>query len=111
MFRRTGGYAGPGGYAICSEGGVEHHSEIHVIEWDINDTNTLYSGTDGGVHKTTNLNTNFVRCVNLNNNYLTYQYYHINMINDEGDDYVIGGAQDNATTIEVLVQVEITNRQ
>lgn len=68
MFKRIGGYAGPGGYAIYSEGGVEHHSEIHVIEWDINDTNTLYSGTDGG-------------------------------------------AQDNSTTIEVLVQVEITNRQ
>ena len=80
MFKRIGGYAGPGGYAIYSEGGVEHHSEIHVIEWDINDTNTLYSGTDGGVHKTTNLNTNFVRCVNLNNNYLTYQYHHINMV-------------------------------
>jgi len=99
MFKRIGGYAGPGGYALYSEGGVEHHPDIHAIEWDINDTNTLYSGTDGGVHKTTNLNTNFVRWINLNNNYLTYQYYHINMINDEGDDYVIGGAQDNGTTI------------
>jgi len=99
MFSRIGGYRGPGTYALYNEGGVSHHPDIHAFAWDLNDDSIMYSGTDGGVHKTNNVNSNFVQWVNLNNNYLTYQYYHVNMLNQVGSDYIIGGAQDNGTTI------------
>ena len=99
MFSRIGGYRTATSYALYNEGGVSHHPDVHAVAWDLNDTNTLFSGTDGGVHKTTNLNTNFVSWQNLNNNYLTYQYYHVNMLNKLNSDYVIGGAQDNGTTV------------
>jgi len=51
------------------------------------------------VHKTTTISSNFVKWENLNNDYLTYQYYHVNMVNEAGDDFIIGGAQDNGTTV------------
>ena len=97
-FFRMGGYRGPTTYALYNEGGVDHHPDIHAIAWDLNDTNILYSGTDGGIHKTLNVN-GIVSWINLNNNYLTYQYYHVNMLNKENSDYILGGAQDNGTTV------------
>jgi len=97
-FKRIGGYAGVNGYGIYKEGEVEHHPDIHSLVWS-KDGTTFFTGTDGGVHKTTNISSNFVQWQNLNNDYLTYQYYHVNMVNEEGNDFVIGGAQDNGTTI------------
>ena len=97
-FKRIGGYAGPGTYGKYSEGGVDHHPDIHAVAWDLNDKKVMYSGTDGGIHKTNDVSSNFVRWENLNNNYLTYQFYHVNMLNKVGSDYILGGAQDNGTT-------------
>tara|TARA_R110002050_G_scaffold149883_2_gene276539 strand:- start:481 stop:3243 length:2763 start_codon:yes stop_codon:yes gene_type:complete len=99
MFQRIGGYISPASYGIYNQGGVKHHPDIHAIEWDPSDFKVLYSGTDGGVHRTSNINAFFITWENLNNNYLTYQYYHVNMVNEAGNDFIIGGAQDNGTTI------------
>lgn len=99
MFSRIGGYRGPGTYALYNEGGVAHHPDVHALEWSTTNTNTLYTGTDGGVHRTANINAAFTIWENLNNNYLTYQYYHVNMVNEANNDFIIGGAQDNGTTI------------
>jgi len=99
MFSRIGGYRGPGTYAIYNEGGVNHHPDVHALEWSTSNANTLYTGTDGGIHRTININAPFTIWQNLNNNYLTYQYYHVNMTNVANNDFVIGGAQDNGTTI------------
>ena len=98
-FTRIGGYRGAGTYALYNEGDVNHHPDIHALTWSITDSNVFFTGTDGGVHKTNNINSNFVQWENLNNNYLTYQYYHVNMVNEAGNDFIIGGAQDNGTTI------------
>ena len=97
-FKRIGGYAGVSTYSIYNEGGVEHHPDIHSLIWS-QDGTSFYTGTDGGVHKTTTISTNFVKWENLNNDYLTYQYYHVNMVDEAGDDFIIGGAQDNGTTV------------
>ncbi|WP_088324589.1 T9SS type A sorting domain-containing protein [Polaribacter tangerinus] len=94
-FKRIGGYKDANGYELYSN----HHPDIHAVAWGLTDSNILYSGTDGGVHETTNVSSETVSWNNLNNNYLTYQYYHINMMNESGSDIVIGGAQDNGTTI------------
>ncbi|NJM79781.1 MAG: hypothetical protein HC854_09450 [Flavobacterium sp.] len=60
--------------------------------------NVLLSGTDGGIHRTNNINAASVAWTNINNNYQTYQYYHVVMDPLSGSDGVLGGAQDNGTT-------------
>jgi len=100
MFTRIGGYASPAGYAIYNVGGTEHHPDIHSMVFDPSDSpnfNTLLSGTDGGIHKTTDVTASSVAWINLNNNYQTQQYYHIAIDPLSGSDFVLGGLQDNGT--------------
>lgn len=97
--RRIGGYKNNEGYSLYNAGFVNHHPDIHAIKFDMNDSKILYSGTDGGVHKTEDITQSSVTWSNLNNNYQTYQYYHVNMLNESGSDFIIGGAQDNGTTV------------
>ena len=40
-FARIGGYADNHGYALYSVGGVNHHSDIHVLEFDPEQEYTL----------------------------------------------------------------------
>lgn len=98
MFSRIGGYRNNAGYALYDIGGTTHHPDIHVLTFDPNNPNTLISGTDGGVHKADATQAS-VAWTNLNNNYQTYQYYHVAMDPQSGKDVVIGGAQDNGTTL------------
>ena len=76
---------------------MKHHPDIHALVYDPNNANILFSGTDGGVHKTTDINVDQVAWQNLNNNYITYQFYHIAMDPTTGSNFVMGGAQDNGT--------------
>ena len=98
-FVRIGGYDGPSTYALWNNGGgTNHHPDVHALEFNPFNPNALFSGTDGGIHKTIDLNAATVGWTNLNNNYQTYQYYHVNIDPLAGSDGVIGGAQDNGTT-------------
>ena len=97
IFTRIGGYANNTSYMTYDVGGVKHHPDIHVLAYDPNDSNILFSGTDGGVHNTTNINADQVAWESLNNNYLTYQFYHIAMDPMQGSNFVMGGTQDNGT--------------
>jgi hypothetical protein len=97
--RRIGGYKNNEGYGLYDAGFVNHHPDIHALKFDKNNSTILYSGTDGGMHKTTDVTQSSVAWENLNNNYQTYQYYYVNMLNETGSDFVIGGAQDNGTTV------------
>ena len=97
-FERIGGYNDNSSYNLYEMGGDTHHPDIHALEFDPNNTNILFSGTDGGVHRTDDVTANTVTWTNLNNNYQTYQYYHVAM-DPGGTNAVIGGAQDNGTTI------------
>lgn len=101
-FDRIGGYDSANSYALWNNGGgSEHHPDIHALIFNPFNNNTLFSGTDGGVHRTDNIvsttaaNTPWV---NLNNDYQTYQYYHVTIDPLSGSDIIIGGAQDNGTT-------------
>lgn len=98
-FTRIGGYKNNAGYNFYDEGNVDHHPDIHVLQFDPNNYNTLFTGTDGGVHKTVNITQSPTVWENLNNNYVTYQYYHVDLDPLTGSNIVIGGAQDNGTTI------------
>jgi len=96
-FDRIGGYAVAGGYAQYPN----HHPDIHALTFNPFNNNELISGTDGGVHKTTNINatggTFPITWTSLNNNYQTQQYYHVAIDPQSGSDYVLGGLQDNGT--------------
>ena len=96
-FLRIGGYANNMDYSIYSVGGVEHHPDIHALEFDPNNNDILFSGTDGGVHKTTDITAASIEWASLNNNYVTYQFYHVDLAPTMGSNFVIGGAQDNGT--------------
>lgn len=97
-FIRIGGYASSTSYALWSQGGVEHHPDIHALVFNPFTPAVLFSGTDGGVHKTNNIaSASFINWINLNNNYQTYQYYHVAIDPQAGSNIVIGGAQDNGT--------------
>ena len=99
-FSRIGGYATAGGYSLYSVGGTEHHPDIHSLVFDPTDSpnfNTLFSGTDGGIHKTTDVTAGSVAWTSLNNNYQTQQFYHVAIDPQTGSDFVLGGLQDNGT--------------
>jgi hypothetical protein len=98
-FVRIGGYANNLSYALYSVGGTEHHPDIHALVFDPNNNNKFYSGTDGGIHSTPDITAGAIPWTNLNNNYQTYQFYHIAMDHTTGSNAVIGGTQDNGTKI------------
>jgi len=90
---RIGGYANTSGYALYNN----HHPDIHALKFGPADNNLLFSGSDGGVHAADIFQT-FPNWVSLNNNFITYQYYHVAMKQEAGVNDFVGGAQDNGTT-------------
>lgn len=100
MFSRIGGYLNNTGYSLYATfPGDTHHPDVHELHFDPNNADILYSGTDGGVHKTTDITDFTVKWTNLNNDYLTYQYYFVAIDPLSGSDIIVGGAQDNGTTV------------
>ncbi len=97
-FSRIGGYKDRFGYATYDFGGTEHHPDIHALVFDNQNPDMLFSGTDGGVHKA-DVTSTLVTWQSLNNDYRTYQYYHVAMLQKSGSNFIIGGAQDNGTTV------------
>ena len=97
-FVRIGGYLSPASYAIYNVGGTEHHPDIHDLIFDIADPDILISGTDGGIHEA-DVTAGSVAWTNLNNDYQTYQFYHVGIDPLSGSDLVIGGTQDNGTNV------------
>lgn len=97
-FEQIGGYNGIQAGLYTTANGDIHHPDIHELVFDPFNTNVLFSGTDGGIHRTDNVDENVVDWVNLNNDYQTYQYYDVFLDQAEGSNLVIGGAQDNGTT-------------
>ncbi|MFT6971516.1 MAG: hypothetical protein ACJAXX_002088 [Roseivirga sp.] len=79
-----------------------HHPDQHALAFYPSDANKMLSGSDGGVHRTTNNlaegSTNPVAWQSLNNGYLTSQLYAIDYYPfNRGDDLLVGGMQDNGT--------------
>lgn len=68
------------------------HSDIHDITFDINDSDRLYAGTDGGVYRSLNGGTT----MEIVENMPLSQFYHISV--DDAEPYnVYGGLQDNGS--------------
>ncbi len=97
-FLRIGGYRNNSSYALYDLGGGDtHHPDIHDLVFSPFNNDLLLTGTDGGVHSG-DVTSPIVGWTNLNNNYQTYQYYHVAIDPQSGSDLVLGGAQDNGTT-------------
>lgn len=70
------------------------HVDQHAIAFDPSDSDVMYFGCDGGIYKSTNGGESFL---NLNNSFLTTQFYS-GFANSASDSSVaIGGLQDNGT--------------
>jgi hypothetical protein len=91
---RIGGYNSPANYALYPNS----HPDIHTLVFANGDNNTLYAGDDGGIQKA-DITGGAVTWTPLNNNYVTYQYYHADLVPTGGSDILVGGAQDNGTTL------------
>lgn len=74
-----------------------HHPDLHTVTFDPVNPDIIISGSDGGVHAG-NLNTHPIVWENLNNNYITFQYYHVALSPRAADPRAIGGTQDNGTS-------------
>ncbi|WP_109831978.1 FlgD immunoglobulin-like domain containing protein [Reichenbachiella versicolor] len=108
LYRSTDGFSSSnnttliGGYE--EEGSAElyenHHPDQHAIVFYDSDENKMLSGSDGGVRVTENNLEEEVKWTNLNNGYLTSQFYSIAISKDEGSEFVLGGIQDNGTYIK-----------
>jgi hypothetical protein len=97
-FIRIGGYNSATSYALYDTvGGDPHHPDIHAMVFNPFSNAVLFTGSDGGIHKTNNVTAVTVDWTDLNNNYQTYQYYHVALDPMSGSDIVIGGTQDNGT--------------
>ncbi len=92
--RRIGGYNSSANYAQYPNS----HPDVHAFLFAPGDNNTLYVGDDGGIRKG-DITAGTVSWTPLNNDYVTYMYYHIDILPGSGQDILVGGAQDNGTTI------------
>lgn len=90
---RIGGFTNTSGYAQL----VNHHPDIHVLTFKPSDVTKLFCGDDGGIQMT-DISAAAPVWTSLNNNFYSYQYYHVAIKQEAGLDDFIGGAQDNGIT-------------
>jgi photosystem II stability/assembly factor-like uncharacterized protein len=79
---------------------TNHHADVHTLLFSKNNYNILYTGSDGGVHKTNDNMSDNVVWQSLNNGYFTTQFYAVAI--DHGKSLnrqIIGGLQDNGTLL------------
>ena len=86
----NGSISRDGGKTFKSLGNM--HPDIHDIIFDINNSDIIYSGTDGGVYRSWNGGTTFEIVENLP----LSQFYHIS-VDNETPYNVYGGLQDNGS--------------
>jgi len=86
----SGSISKDGGKTFKSLGNM--HSDIHDIVFDINDSDRMYAGTDGGVYRSWNGGVTMEIVENLP----LSQFYHISV--DDAEPYnIYGGLQDNGS--------------
>lgn len=88
-----------GGYAKVNKIVLynNHHPDQHVIVFDPNNNNRVFSSHDGGVSVTEDITADSVSWTSLNNGYNVTQFYTVSLHPDAGDDRIIGGTQDNGS--------------
>ena len=72
------------------------HADKHYVEYDPNNPNVMYIGSDGGVAKCTNAQDKVLEFTDANRGYITTQFYGVSFTRDGR---IIGGTQDNGSWI------------
>lgn len=112
-FRRVGGYGG-GFFPNLQTASPypNHHPDVHYIAYAPGNNNTLYTASDGGIHKSSTTDiVDTVRWTPLTNELQTLQYQFINIIPDTDAAWIIGGSQDNGTQANLDVPADRTHLQ
>jgi hypothetical protein len=77
-----------------------HHPDLHRAIFSRTRPNVLFTGSDGGVHRTDAVRADSVTWSPLNTGYTTTQFYSVAIDRaTAGDPTVVGGMQDNGTSI------------
>jgi len=75
----------------------KHFPDQHLIVFDPNNPNLMYSMNDGGIHKTNDITATQVSWTELDGNFAVTQFYRAAISNTAGDYRMIGGCQDNGS--------------
>jgi len=92
-YKRIGGYAAPVGY----DNYLNHHPDLHTGTFLPGSNIIYYSGSDGGVHKTSDITATTVSWTSLNTGYNTSQFYSLSLAPESASNVMMGGMQDNGT--------------
>jgi len=102
-----------GGYAKANNVSqyTAHHPDQHILAFDPNNANQLWSGHDGGLSLTSDITATSVSWTDMNNGYITTQFYTVALPSGSSDDRIMGGTQDNGTPFFRVDnnQTQITN--
>ncbi len=82
-----------GGWSVA-----DHHADVHRMVFQPGSDSVVYTASDGGVHKTLDINADDVEWISLNNGLHTTQFFTVAI--DEGrpgSKVIAGGTQDNGT--------------
>ena len=75
-----------------------HHADQHIIVFDPQNPNAMWSGHDGGLSYVADVTTNSAYAwQSKNNGFVTTQYYHVALPAGSDDDRILGGTQDNGS--------------
>jgi len=91
----VGGYDPEGGLGIYEN----HHPDQHDLLFFPSDPDKMLSASDGGLIVSTDVVEDSVTWTSLNNGYLTSQFFTIGLSKEAGDDFMLGGMQDNGTDV------------
>lgn len=76
----------------------EHHPDVHAVSFSPTNPNILLTGSDGGVHITTDILADSIQWTSLNNGYHTTQFYTVAINHTEPQrEVIVGGLQDNGS--------------
>jgi hypothetical protein len=105
LFRSSNGFSSApeissgwiGGYGPNDFLYPNHHPDQHIMFFDPNNPNRLFTGHDGGISVTENINASSISWTDLNNDYNVTQFYTVAVAPIEGDNRIVGGTQDNGS--------------
>lgn len=89
----VGGYDPEGSLAVYEN----HHPDQHDLLFFPSNTAKMLSASDGGLIVSHDVFQDSVVWTSVNNGYLTSQFFTIALSKESGDDFILGGMQDNGT--------------
>ena len=107
-YRSTDGFASAsnvnsiGGYQYTNQSGFAYpntHPDIHFFIFQPGSPAIMIISSDGGLSKTTNVLQASPTYTSINNNFQTYQFYHVAIDPASAQNTFIGGAQDNSCVL------------